>query len=74
MEDLQFTAFNRQIFRELKTATMPFGKYKGKPIKTIPEYYLVWLKNKGFPKGKLGTLLSTMLEVRVNGLEKLLND
>ncbi|RYG06254.1 MAG: hypothetical protein EOO07_29250 [Chitinophagaceae bacterium] len=51
---------------------MPYGKYKGYLICNIPESYLLWYKDKGFPKGKLGDLMATMCEIRVNGLEYLL--
>lgn len=51
--------------------TMPFGKYQGKLIIDVPEEYLIWLKNKGWPEGKLGEWLELALEVKVNGLESL---
>ncbi|MDD3861104.1 MAG: DUF3820 family protein [Bacteroidales bacterium] len=51
---------------------MPFGKYAGRLICDLPESYLVWFHSKGFPPGKLGMLLSTMYEIRLNGLEYLL--
>ena len=51
---------------------MPFGKYKDRLICDLPEYYLVWYHQKGFPAGKLGMLLSTMYEIKLNGLEYLL--
>lgn len=51
---------------------MPFGKYKDKMICDLPESYLVWFKQQGFPKGKLGMMLETMYEIRLNGLEYLL--
>lgn len=60
------------ILIELKSFKMPFGKYKGIPIAKLPENYLVWFKSKGFPEGKLGMLLNTMYEIRLNGLEDLL--
>jgi uncharacterized protein (DUF3820 family) len=41
-------------------------------ICNIPEFYLVWYHRQGFPPGKLGMLLSTMYEIRLNGLEYLL--
>ncbi|MGZ4158237.1 MAG: putative quorum-sensing-regulated virulence factor, partial [Bacteroidia bacterium] len=31
-----------------------------------------WFQRKGFPEGKLGMLLQTMLEIKMNGLEYLL--
>jgi uncharacterized protein (DUF3820 family) len=51
---------------------MPFGKYKGSAICNLPEAYLVWFKQKGFPAGRLGMLLATMYEIKLNGLEYLL--
>lgn len=63
-----------KILIELTTFRMPFGKYKGIFIAQLPEPYLVWFKQKGFPDGKLGMLLSTMYEIRLNGLEYLLQN
>ena len=72
MEEVTLSAENQAIFKELGKTVMPFGKYKGKLIKDLPEHYLVWFGRKGFPPGKLGTLLSTMYEIKLNGLEYLL--
>lgn len=58
---------------DLVTMKMPYGKYKGRLLCDLPEYYLVWYHGKGFPEGKLGNLLSTMYEIKLNGLEYLLN-
>lgn len=63
---------NSNILIELVRTPMPFGKYKGYMICELPEPYLVWYYNKGFPKGKLGILLHTIYEIRLNGLEGLL--
>lgn len=63
---------NSQILQDLIKMQMPFGKYKGRLICDLPEYYLIWYQNKGFPEGKLGMLLATMYEIKVNGLEYLL--
>ena len=60
------------ILRELLEYKMPYGKYKDLAIAKLPEHYLVWLHGKGFPKGKLGVLLATMYEIKLNGLEYLL--
>jgi uncharacterized protein len=60
------------ILKELTVTKMPFGKFKGRVISNLPEFYLVWYHRKGFPTGKLGMLLSTMYEIRLNGLEYLL--
>lgn len=61
-----------KILLELVATKMPFGKYKGVLICNLPEPYLVWFQREGFPKGKLGVLLSTMYEIKLNGLEYLL--
>ncbi|RZL40885.1 MAG: hypothetical protein EOO93_30595 [Pedobacter sp.] len=64
--------FDSNLLLELVKMQMPYGKYKGYLICNIPESYLLWYKDKGFPKGKLGDLMATMFEIRVNGLEYLL--
>lgn len=51
---------------------MPFGKYKGIYLIDIPEYYIVWYRNKGFPKGKLGDMMALVYELQLNGLEDIL--
>lgn len=64
--------FDSNLLLDLVKMQMPYGKYKGYLICNIPESYLLWYKDKGFPKGKLGDLMATMFEIRVNGLEYLL--
>jgi uncharacterized protein len=54
---------------ELLEFKMPFGKYQGRVIIDLPEHYLVWFSQKGFPKGKLGDLLAMTYEIKLNGLE-----
>ena len=58
--------------KELVTYKMPFGKYKDRLICELPMHYLEWFQREGFPKGKLGSFLSTMYEIKVNGLDSLL--
>jgi hypothetical protein len=70
MEELPL--LNPKILTELVSSRMPYGRYKGSRICDIPEHYLVWMSQKGFPSGKLGMLLGTMYEIRLNGLEYLL--
>ncbi|MCG8385186.1 MAG: DUF3820 family protein [Cytophagales bacterium] len=60
------------ILRQLVTMKMPFGKHKGTLLCDLPLYYLEWFHRNGFPKGKMGMLLSTIYEVKVNGLMPLL--
>ena len=63
---------NKEFLLQLVKMEMPFGKYKGTLISEIPVFYLEWFQRKGFPKGRLGMLLQTMYEIKLNGLEKLL--
>ena len=58
---------------ELAHYRMPYGKYKGRYLVNLPEPYLVWFRQKGFPAGKLGVLLQSMLEIKINGLEFLIH-
>lgn len=51
---------------------MPFGQYKGRYITQLPVHYLEWFSRKGFPNGQLGQYLSTMHEIKTNGLEHIL--
>lgn len=64
--------FNPNLLQDLVEMKMPFGKYKGVTLCDLPEPYLVWFHAKGFPVGKLGMLLSTLYEIKINGLEYLL--
>lgn len=63
---------NPDLLKELAHYQMPFGKHKGQLIRSLPMAYLEWFGQKGFPAGKLGVLLQTMYEIRLNGLEYLL--
>lgn len=51
---------------------MPFGKYAGRRLLELPEPYLVWFHQQGFPKGRLGEQLALIYEVKLNGLEAML--
>jgi uncharacterized protein (DUF3820 family) len=51
---------------------MPFGKYKDRYLADLPESYLIWFSHEGLPDGKLGRMLAATLELKLNGLEKLL--
>ena len=56
---------------ELAQTKMPFGKYAGRLLIDLPEPYVVWFKQKGFPAGKLGVQLETIYVIKANGLEHL---
>ena len=64
---------NPNLLLELVKMEMPFGRYKGYLLCNLPVSYLEWFNRKGFPQGKLGVLLQTMYEIKLNGLEHLLN-
>jgi len=72
MQQPSDTGFNPHLLIELTTLRMPFGKYKGVILCDLPEPYLVWFYQKGFPPGKLGVMLHTLYEIKLNGLEYLL--
>ena len=59
---------------ELAFYKMPFGKFKDAYLSDLPEAYLVWYKRKGFPTGKLGRLLESVYEMKINGLEGVLRE
>jgi uncharacterized protein (DUF3820 family) len=60
-----------KLLLELAEARMPFGKYSGRLLIDLPEPYVVWFKQKGFPGGKLGLQLETVYVIKANGLEHL---
>ncbi|WP_420151786.1 DUF3820 family protein [Spirosoma sp.] len=64
---------NPELLKELLHYQMPFGKYKGTLLRALPVSYLEWFAQKGFPAGKLGMLLQTMYEIKLNGLDYLLD-
>jgi uncharacterized protein (DUF3820 family) len=51
---------------------MPFGRYKGTILSDLPVSYLEWFQRQGFPAGKLGMMLATVYEIKLNGLEDIL--
>ena len=63
---------DKELLLQLVKMEMPFGKYKGTLLCNLPVSYLEWFQRKGFPKGKLGILLGTIYEIKINGLEGLL--
>ncbi len=64
---------NGAILNEIISVKMPFGRFKGIVLADLPVSYLEWfLRNGGFPEGKLGMQLSTVYEIKLNGLEDIL--
>jgi len=73
MKNEQNLLSNQNILIELVKTRMPYGKYKGRLIWDIHEPYMVRYNQKGFPEGKIGILLATLYEIKLNGLEYLLH-
>jgi uncharacterized protein (DUF3820 family) len=64
--------FNPEILTDLIKVQMPFGRYKGTLLSDLPVSYLEWFQRQGFPAGKLGMMLATVYEIKLNGLEDIL--
>lgn len=73
METDESEMMDATVLQDLVSVEMPFGKYKGVILRNLPEHYIVWCHEKGFPAGRLGMLLSTLYEIKVYGLEYLLD-
>ena len=65
---------DKKAFIALAATKMPYGKYKGIRLVDLPEPYIVWFSQKGFPEGKLGEMLQAVYEIKLNGLEYLFKD
>jgi len=64
-------SFNPESLYKLNNMKMPFGKHAGMPLIDLPETYVVWFYEQGFPDGEIGKLLAELYEIKVNGLESL---
>ena len=62
-----------EMMLKLARYKMPFGKYANRLLIDLPEPYVVWFSQQGFPKGELGIMLSIIYEIKVNGLEHIFN-
>ncbi len=65
---------NQEQLIKLAHYKMPFGKYKDYYLIDLPEFYVVWFKNKGFPNGQLGEMMQMVYELKMNGLEDLIRN
>ena len=75
-----FTEIDREDFRnlleEIGNTRMPFGKFgireyppSGVPIMDLPVEYLLWFKERGFPKGRLGELMAQVCAIKEVGMD-----
>ena len=71
-EPTDLAALNRKELKLVINMEMPFGRFKGRKLIDLPEPYLVWFKQEGFPHGVLGRRMAVMYEIKLNGLESML--
>lgn len=64
--------FSKEHLVKLAHWKMPFGKYAGRVLIDLPEEYLFWFDKKGFPAGELGELMKFCLDLKVEGLDGLI--
>lgn len=60
-----------ELLLKLANYRMPYGKYATRRLIDLPEPYVIWFANKGFPNGELGKMLRIVHEIKINGLEYL---
>ena len=60
-----------ELLLKLANYRMPYGKYATRLLIDLPEPYVIWFVNKGFPNGELGKMLRIVHEIKINGLEYL---
>ena len=65
---------HHEELKKIAYSKMPFGKYKDRYLSDLPEHYLLWFRQQGFPKGKLGQNLELILELKINGMEHILRN
>lgn len=64
--------FDPESLIKIANWKMPFGRYKGYRLISLPEPYVTWFERKGFPEGELGELLALLYEIKLGGLEHLI--
>lgn len=74
MSDFLDPKAQQKLLIELAHYKMPYGKYKDRYLVDLPEAYLTWFSQKGFPDGKLGRLLQQIYDIKINGLEPLIRN
>lgn len=67
-----FKMIEKEQLPKIANIRMPFGKYAGRVLIDVPEEYLLWFSQKGFPKGELGELMALTLTIKAEGLEGLI--
>lgn len=62
---------SEEFLKDLANTKMPFGKYSGRYLIDLPEAYVLWFKQKGYPAGRLGEMMGLLEEIKTNGLESI---
>ena len=65
----ELAGFDAERLLKLANTAMPFGRYAGTKLVDLPEAYVLWFKQHGFPEGDLGRLLEELVDIKANGLE-----
>ncbi|WCT10118.1 DUF3820 family protein [Mucilaginibacter jinjuensis] len=61
------------ILIDILRTKMPYGKHKGILIVDLPVSYLEWMHSKGaMPAGRLGMMIATIHEIKINGMMAIL--
>lgn len=71
---LEQYGLDKQILLDIVRTKMPFGRFQGYLICDLPEPFLLWFKQKGWPTGRLGLLLENTLEIKTIGANQILMD
>ncbi len=66
------TVLEKADLIKMARTPMPFGRYQGRLLMDLPEAYLLWFQQRGFPEGEIGRLLQLTLELKRHGLTYLL--
>jgi uncharacterized protein len=68
----------RRLLEDIGAMRMPYGKFGPKEcppmgvwICDLPVEYLAWFKERGFPKDRLGELLSSVYDIKSHGMDAL---
>lgn len=72
LEPITPETINREELEAIIKQTMPFGRFKGMRLVDLPEPYVIWFKQNGYPEGQLGERLAAVYEIKCYGLEALL--
>jgi hypothetical protein len=77
---MEFTEIDRDdycnLLMEIHRTHMPYGMFgkekyppNGIPLCDLPEEYLLWFKQRSFPKGRLGELMAHVCEIKELGMD-----